>query len=118
MPDWLTVLIVIVVLVILLVAIWWWWTHRQPTVVSGPGAESAAVPAAAGAPGPYGPGSAAPLAGGAAPSGFAIKGNSDSMLYHSPESPYYGRTVAEVWFRSEADAQRAGFTRWDRNKGV
>jgi hypothetical protein len=62
--------------------------------------------------GPY-PGSAVPVQGGAAPSAeFVVKGNEDSMLYHTPESPYFGMTRAEVWFRSEVDAQRAGFAAW------
>jgi cytoskeletal protein RodZ len=62
--------------------------------------------------GPY-PGSAIPIQGGAAPSPeFVVKGNQDSMLYHTPESPFFGVTRAEIWFRSEADAQRAGFAAW------
>ena len=43
------------------------------------------------------------------PAGFEIKGNEDSMKYHTPESPWYGRTIAEVWFDSEESAQQAGF---------
>lgn len=43
------------------------------------------------------------------PAGFDIKGNEDSMKYHTPESPWYGRTIAEVWFRTEKAAQKAGF---------
>ncbi len=63
--------------------------------------------------GPYGPGSALPLADGAPPSPeYTIKGNAKSMLYHRPDSPYYRRTKAEMWFRSEDDAKRAGFTAW------
>jgi large subunit ribosomal protein L4 len=58
---------------------------------------------------PYGPGSALPLADGSAPEGFTIKGNADSGLYHTPESPWYGRTKAEFWFASEAAAKAAGF---------
>ena len=53
-------------------------------------------------------------------SGDDIKGNADSMLYHTTESPYHGRTTATVWFDSEASAEAAGFTRWDqrdRNAG-
>lgn len=64
---------------------------------------------------PYGEGSAAATADGSAPEGFTIKGNADSMLFHTTDSPYYGRTKAEVWFRTERDAERAGFTHWDRN---
>src|SRR5690242_3765506 len=50
---------------------------------------------------PYGEGSHAPLADGSAPDGFAIKGNQDSMKYHTPESPWYEQTVAEVWFATQ-----------------
>jgi len=64
--------------------------------------------------GPYGPGSALPRDGGAAPGDdYTVKGNADSMLFHTLASPYYGRTIAEVWFRTEADARRAGFTAWN-----
>ena len=38
------------------------------------------------------------------------------MLYHTPESPTYERTVAELWFRDEDTAQAAGFNRWDSGK--
>jgi large subunit ribosomal protein L4 len=72
-----------------------------------------AAPAAAEAEpeaGPYGPGSAAPLADGSAPGGFAIKGNAQSMLYHVPGSRYYDATKAEAWFATEADAEAAGFS--------
>jgi len=47
-----------------------------------------------------------------APSGYTIKGNEDSMLYHSSESPTYQRTIAEVWFRDVETAEAAGFNRW------
>ncbi len=64
---------------------------------------------------PYGPGSARPRADGSAPSEeFRIKGNGDSMLYHTVDSPYFGRTRPEAWFRTEEDAQRAGFNAWNR----
>ena len=43
------------------------------------------------------------------PDGFDIKGNEDSMKFHTPESPWYSRTVAEVWFNSVAAAEAAGF---------
>ena len=55
----------------------------------------------------YGPGS---YVGEEPPTGFDVKGNEDSMKFHTPESPYYGRTVAEVWFDSAAAAEAAGFT--------
>jgi large subunit ribosomal protein L17 len=59
---------------------------------------------------PYGEGSHAPLDDPSeAPEGFPVKGNADSMRYHTPESPYYDRTVAEVWFASSEAAEAAGF---------
>jgi large subunit ribosomal protein L22 len=57
-------------------------------------------------------GAAAPLDDGSQPEGFPIKGNADSMLFHTPESPYYERTRAEVWFRTAEEAAAAGFTEW------
>ena len=48
--------------------------------------------------------------GAEAPEGFDIKGNEDSMKYHTPESPYYGATIAEIWFKTVEDAEAAGFT--------
>lgn len=67
----------------------------------------AAAPAAEDA--PFGEGSAAPLADGSAPEGFAIKAKQDSKKFHTPDSPWYGRTKAEVWFSSEEAAKAAGF---------
>ncbi len=59
---------------------------------------------------PYGEGSHAPGDDPeTAPDGYPVKGNADSMKYHTPESPYYGRTVAEVWFASPEAAEAAGF---------
>jgi hypothetical protein len=65
-------------------------------------------------PGRYGEGSAEAVPHQGPPDGFTIKGNAQSMLFHTPESPYYGRTKPEVWFRTEADAERAGFTKYVR----
>ena len=65
-------------------------------------------------PGRYGEGSADAVPHQGPPDGFTIKGNAQSMLFHTPDSPYYGRTKPQVWFRSEADAERAGFTKYTR----
>jgi large subunit ribosomal protein L4 len=46
---------------------------------------------------------------GSAPEGYDIKGNADSMLYHLPDTAFYNRTVAEVWFASAEAAEAAGF---------
>ena len=60
---------------------------------------------------PHGEGSHAPIEGDEMPEGFPIKGNADSMLYHLPDTSFYNRTVAEVWFATEDAAKAAGFTR-------
>ena len=49
-----------------------------------------------------------------APQG-TIKGNAATMLFHTTESPFYGRTRADVWFVTEDDARAAGYTRWDES---
>ena len=43
------------------------------------------------------------------PEGFPIKGNADSMLYHTTESRFYHATVAEVYFASPEAAERSGY---------
>ena len=45
-----------------------------------------------------------------------VKGNEDSMKFHEPSSPWYGRTIAEVWFRSAAAAEAAGFVNAEQKK--
>ncbi|PIE34758.1 MAG: 50S ribosomal protein L22 [Ilumatobacter coccineus] len=56
-------------------------------------------------------GSVLPDAEGNGPDTHPIKGNADSMLYHTPDSRYYKVTKAEVWFDSEASAEAAGFSK-------
>ncbi|MFN3005001.1 hypothetical protein [Mycolicibacterium wolinskyi] len=105
-------------------------TAKLPKVGT-PGAAAAGVAAAGGAAGvgaaklsgrgtddePYGAGSIRTAAATTAPAGYTIKGNENSMLYHSPESPSYEQTVAEIWFRDADTAERAGFARWDSARG-
>jgi NADH-quinone oxidoreductase subunit E len=69
--------------------------------------------------GGFGEHSAKPGADGSAPAGWDIKGNANSKLFHTPESPWYARTKAEVWFRDAESAIAAGFTdaRERRQKG-
>src|SRR5664279_4740076 len=43
------------------------------------------------------------------PEGYDIKGNADSMKYHTAASQWYGRTIAEVWFNTTEAAEAAGF---------
>jgi hypothetical protein len=45
------------------------------------------------------------------PDTHPIKGNADSMLYHTPDSRYYTITKAEVWFDTEEHAEAAGFSK-------
>jgi F-type H+-transporting ATPase subunit gamma len=58
----------------------------------------------------FGAGSHAPLPDNSAPAGFTVKGNTDSMLYHRPDSRSYEVTIAEVWFDTPERAEAAGFT--------
>jgi hypothetical protein len=67
--------------------------------------------------GPYGAGSAKPAGDGTAPSAdFTVKAKESSKLFHTEKSPYFSRTKADVWFKSEADAESAGFQAWDHKK--
>ncbi|GAA5172719.1 MULTISPECIES: hypothetical protein [Amycolatopsis] len=61
-------------------------------------------------PGPFGPGSAMPRPGGGRPSDeFTVKASVTALRYCTEESPQFARMIAEVWFRSAADAERVGF---------
>lgn len=46
------------------------------------------------------------------PEPLPVKGNSKTMVYHTPDSPYYRRTKGDLTFRSEADALSAGYRMW------
>ena len=54
-------------------------------------------------------GAHAPLDDGGQPEGFPIKGNANSMLYHLPDTAFYERTIAEVWFDTPESAEAAGY---------
>jgi hypothetical protein len=47
-----------------------------------------------------------------APAVPAIKANSRTMMYHTPDSPYYKRMKGDAFFHSPEDARRAGYTMW------
>ncbi|MGH2616248.1 MAG: 30S ribosomal protein S6 [Thermomicrobiales bacterium] len=70
-------------------------------------AEAAAPPAAAEAPVPEG--AVRGDGTGECPEDYPVKGNATSMLYHSPGSPSYKRTVPEFCFASTEAAEAAGF---------
>jgi large subunit ribosomal protein L22 len=57
------------------------------------------------------PGSVVADEDGNGPETHPIKGNQDSMLYHTPDSRYYKVTKAEVWFDTEEHAEAAGFSK-------
>jgi len=75
-------------------------------------AETTKIPVA----NPYGAHSARAAADGSGPEGWLVKGNEDSMLYHTPDSPHYKQTIAEVWFKDEESAAEGGFTSWREGK--
>jgi len=72
-------------------------------------AEATGATSTAATDGGYGAESAVPLEDGTAPQGFTVKGNKDSMKYHTTESQWYDQTVAEVWFTTAEAAEAAGF---------
>ena len=43
-----------------------------------------------------------------------IKGNASSKIFHLPGGAYYDKTKAEAWFKTEAEAQAAGYRRSSR----
>ncbi|MET4428956.1 hypothetical protein [Mycolicibacterium sp. 624] len=89
----------------------------KPTATPAKAAAVATETQPASEPEPYGAGSVRlAVASADGPSGYTVKGNEDSMLYHSSESPSYRQTIAEVWFLDVESAEAAGFNRWDSGK--
>jgi large subunit ribosomal protein L22 len=78
---------------------------RQRAVQAKGGKPAAATDASGDLP----TGAHAPLEDNAQPDGYEIKGNADSMLYHLPGTPFYDRTIAEVWFDTAENAEAAGY---------
>jgi micrococcal nuclease len=54
-------------------------------------------------------GGVAPVDSWTCPESHSIKGNRNSMIYHTTASRYYDKTKPEVCFSNEADAVAAGF---------
>ena len=44
-----------------------------------------------------------------------MKGRSDTRIYYTSDYPAYELTVAQVWFKNEESAARAGFIHWRRS---
>lgn len=57
------------------------------------------------------PGRVAPISRNQCPASHPIKGNRSSMIYHVPGGASYNQTNPEDCFRTEADAQAAGYRR-------
>ena len=64
---------------------------------------------------PYGAGSARATPDGGGPSGWLVKGRSDTRLYYTPDDPTYDPIIAQVWFKDEESAVRAHFTPWRKS---
>ncbi|RJQ77275.1 hypothetical protein D5S17_16385 [Pseudonocardiaceae bacterium YIM PH 21723] len=61
----------------------------------------------------YGMGAALPMADGASPGPeYVVKGSTETMRFHTQDSPEFDGVRAEVWFRTVGDAERAGFLSW------
>ncbi|MCX6019807.1 MAG: thermonuclease family protein [Chloroflexi bacterium] len=54
-------------------------------------------------------GSTAPINSKDCPASHPLKGNQNSMIYHSPSQQAYNKTKPEVCFATPADAQAAGY---------
>lgn len=80
---------------------------KRPRPAKGAPAKRPKLPYA-----PYGPGSARATLEGGGPSGWLVKGRSDTRLFYTPDDPAYHLTVAQVWFKDEQAAVRAAFTPW------
>jgi hypothetical protein len=91
--------------------------RREPTNPAISTLDVEGITAELKAEGPYGPTSGKPAADGSAPSAdFTVKAKESSKLFHTEKSPYFTRTKADVWFKTEADAESAGFQAWDHKK--
>lgn len=97
-------------------------TRQHPPVRASAGEwptgnEGAASETAAGSPEEWFPDEVNPVAD-RPDEGYTVKGHFASRQYHTPDSPHFERVAAEVWFRSGAEAEQAGFEPWDgRSRG-
>lgn len=86
---------------------------REAELAADPAPDLDADPAAPAS--AFGPaGAPAPEFGAAATQSAVVevKGSSKSMIFHTPDSPYFKRMKGDVTFRSIAEAEQAGYTQW------
>ncbi|MEU9818773.1 hypothetical protein ACIGG9_00275 [Pseudonocardia alni] len=87
------------------------------SMIIGPSAASAPLPPGV-RPGPYPDSVLAPTDGGDPPETHRVKVHSGSRRFHPPESPYYVRTRADLYFTAEGAARAAGFIAWHERPGA
>jgi hypothetical protein len=85
-------------------------TGGRPNGAVGPGSSRFQQPEGFNPRSPFGPGSVLPRSDGHAPAeDFAVKATLTGRRYYTEGSANFGETRADVWFRTESDAQKAGF---------
>ncbi|WP_226362141.1 hypothetical protein [Pseudonocardia sp. ICBG1142] len=87
------------------------------SLIIGPSAASEPLPPGV-RPGPYPDSVLAPADGGDPPETHRVKVHSGSRRFHPPESPYYVRTRADLYFTAEGAARAAGFIAWNERPGA
>ncbi|MEV6242866.1 hypothetical protein [Lentzea sp. NPDC051838] len=85
-------------------------TGGRPNGAAAPGSSRFQQPEGFNPRSPFGPGSVLPKSDGHAPAAdFAVKATLTGRRYYTEGSANFGETRADVWFRTEADAEKAGF---------
>ncbi len=85
-------------------------TGGRPNGAAAPGSSRFQQPEGFNPRSPFGPGSVLPKSDGLAPAAdFSVKATLTGRRYYTEGSSNFGDTRADVWFRTEADAEKAGF---------
>ncbi|MET9626618.1 hypothetical protein ABZX92_04055 [Lentzea sp. NPDC006480] len=85
-------------------------TGGRPNGAAAPGSSRFQQPEGFNPRSPFGPGSVLPKSDGHAPAAdFSVKATLTGRRYYTEGSANFGETRADVWFRTEADAEKAGF---------
>jgi hypothetical protein len=101
----------------------WWLLQRRnaspptaPAPVPAPGSATGPAPASATGPAPFvavepEPVRWVPPVDGECPSGFPVKANANSGIFHLPGGRFYARTVPERCYATAEDAEADGYRR-------